>query len=105
MPTRPVTALQVRLRSIGLTGRVFLGTATIVAVVIAAAFVITSASVRRAGEAAARRGLEQSADLVAQFLAGRSRSLAGGARVFVQGPYFRTLVAEQRRDDISAAWF
>ena len=100
MPTRIVTALQARLRGIGLTGRVFLGTATIVAVVIAAAFVITSTSVRRAGEAAARRGLEQSADLVAQFLAGRSRSLAGGARVFVQGPYFRTLVAEQRRDDI-----
>ncbi|MCC7055200.1 MAG: protein kinase [Gemmatimonadaceae bacterium] len=87
-------------RTLGLTGRVFLGTATIVAVVIAAAFVITSRSVRRAGEASARRGLEQSADLVAQFLAGRSRSLAGGARVFVQGPYFRTLVAEQRRDDI-----
>lgn len=75
-------------------------TAAIVAVVIAAAFVITSTSVRRAGETSARRGLEQSADLVAQFLAGRSRSLAGGARVFVQGPYFRTLVAERRRDDI-----
>ena len=37
---------------------------------------------------------------MAQFLAGRGRSLAGGARVFVQGPYFRTLVAERRRDDI-----
>jgi eukaryotic-like serine/threonine-protein kinase len=85
---------------LGLRGRVFLGTASIVAVVIAAAFVISAASVRRAGERSAHRGLEQSADLVAQFLAGRSRSLAGGARVFVQGPYFRTLVAEQRRDDI-----
>lgn len=86
--------------SLGLTGRVFIGTAAIVAVVIMSAFVITSASVRRAGEASARRGLEQSADLVAQSLAGRSRSLAGGARVFVQGPYFRTLVQERRRDDI-----
>ncbi len=86
--------------TLGLTGRVFLGTASIVAAVILAAFVITSASVRRAGEASAQRGLEQSADLVAQFLAGRSRSLLGGARVFVQGPYFRTLVTEQRRDDI-----
>lgn len=88
------------LSRIGLRGRVFVGTAAIVAVVIAAAFVITSASVRKAGEISARRGLEQSADLVAQFLAGRSRSLAGGARVFVQGPYFRALVAERRRDDI-----
>ncbi len=100
MPPSPVAALQHRLHNVGLTGRVFVGTAAIVGAVIGAAFVITSASVRRAGEASARRGLEQSADLVAQFLAGRSRSLAGGARVFVQGPYFRTLVAEQRRNDI-----
>ena len=47
-----------------------------------------------------RRGLEQSADLAAQFLAGRTRSLASGARVFVQSPYFRTLVAQRRRDDV-----
>ena len=100
MPTTPFRTLRFASRSMGLTGRVFLGTAAIVAAVIVAAFVITAASVRRSGEASARRGLEQSADLVAQFLAGRSRSLAGGARVFVQGPYFRSLVAERRRDDI-----
>ncbi len=100
MSPTPRYALHERVRQVGLTGRVFLGTASIVAVVIVAAFMITSAQLRRAGEVSARRGLEQSADLVAQFLAGRSRSLAGGARVFVQGPYFRTLVAEQRRDDI-----
>lgn len=84
----------------GITGRVFLSAVSIVSVVIAATFVISSASMRSTGVAAARRSLEQSADLVAQFLAGRSRSLSGGARVFVQGPYFRTLVAEGRRDDI-----
>ena len=96
---RPLSASRAS-RSSSLTARVFLGTALIVAVVIAAAFAITSASVRRASDTSARRSLEQSADLVAQFLAGRSRSLAGGARVFVQGPYFRSLVAERRRDDI-----
>lgn len=95
----PVTPRRTR-RSLGVTGRVFLGTAAIVAVVILSAFLIASASVRRAGEASARRGLEQSADLVAQSLAGRGRSLTGGARVFVQGPYFRTLVQEKRREDI-----
>lgn len=83
-----------------LTTRVFVSTAAIVCVVVAAALLIGSASLRQASDEAARRGLEQSADLVAQFLAGRERSLAGGARVFVQGPYFRTLVAERRRDDI-----
>jgi eukaryotic-like serine/threonine-protein kinase len=55
---------------------------------------------QRSARATAQRSLEQSADLVAQLLAGRGRSLGGGARVFVQGPYFRTLVAERRRDDI-----
>jgi serine/threonine-protein kinase len=80
--------------------RVFASTAAIVCVVVAAAMLIGSASLRQASDESAQRGVEQSADLVAQFLAGRERSLAGGARVFVQGPYFRTLVAERRRDDI-----
>ena len=83
-----------------LTTRVFASTAAIVCVVVIAALLIGSASLRQASDAAAQRGIEQSADLVAQFLAGRERSLAGGARVFVQGPYFRTLVAERRRVDI-----
>jgi len=83
-----------------LTTRAFTSTAAIVCVVVAAALLIGSASLRQAADESAQRGLEQSADLVAQFLAGRERSLAGGARVFVQGPYFRTLVAERRRDDI-----
>ena len=100
MSGTPRASTRPHARALGLTGRVFLVTASIVAAVIVAAFVITAASVRREGEAAARRGLEQSAELVAQFLAGRSRSLAGGARVFVQGPYFRTLVAGRRSDDI-----
>ena len=83
-----------------LTTRVFAGTAGIVCVVVATALLIGSASLRHANDTAATRGLEQSADLVAQFLAGRERSLAGGARVFVQAPYFRTLVAGRRREDL-----
>jgi HAMP domain-containing protein len=87
-------------RSWSLTTRVFASTAAIVAVVVGAALLIGSASLRGASDAAAKRGLEQSVDLVAQFLDGRQRSLAGGARVFVQAPYFRTLVAERRKDDL-----
>lgn len=85
---------------IGLTWRVFLGTAAIVSAVLGAMLFVASLSARRAAEQEMGRGLEQAADLVAQFLAGRERSLGGGARVFVQGPYFRALVAERRRDDI-----
>lgn len=86
--------------TLGFTWRVFAVTAAIVGIVVVVALMVASSSVRKASDRTARRGLEQSADLVAQFLAGRERSLAGGARVFVQGPYFRTLVSERRRDDI-----
>lgn len=91
---------RLRSRPLGLAGRVFAGTAGVVVAVVLAALLAATASVRRAGDAAAQRGLEQAADLVAQFLAGRQRALAGGARVFAQGPYFRSLVAAERRDDV-----
>ena len=87
-------------RSLALSWRVFFLTASIVVAVLGVALATASRSVRRTGEESVRRGLEQATDLVAQFLAGRERSLAGGARVFVQGPYFRAIVAERRRDDI-----
>jgi hypothetical protein len=83
-----------------MAGRVFLSTAAIVCAVLVAALVVASYSARRATREAERRGLEQAADLTAQLLAGRGRSLAGGARVFVQGPSFRSLVAQRRHDDI-----
>jgi serine/threonine-protein kinase len=87
-------------RAFGLTTRVFATTSAIVGVVVASALAIASVQLKRGDDEAMRRGLEQSADLVAQFLAGRERSLAGGARVFVQQPYFRTLVSERRREDL-----
>jgi HAMP domain-containing protein len=86
--------------ALGLAARVFTSTVVIVGAVVAAALFIGSASLRRADDEANRRGLDQSADIVAQLLVGRERNLAGGARVFVQQPYFRTLVSERRRDDL-----
>ena len=83
-----------------MAGRVFLNTAAIVCAVLFAALIVASYSARRATREAERRSLEQAADLTAQLLAGRGRSLAGGARVFVQGPSFRSLVGERRHDDI-----
>ena len=84
----------------GMAGRVFLNTAAIVCTVLFAALIVASYSARRATRDAERRSLEQAADLTAQLLAGRGRSLAGGARVFVQGPSFRSLVGARRHDDI-----
>ena len=83
-----------------MAGRVFLSTAAIVCVVLFATLLVASYTARRATRDAERRSLEQAADLTAQLLAGRGRSLAGGTRVFVQGPQFRALVAERHHDDI-----
>ena len=79
---------------------VFVATTSVVAAVLVAALLLASYWGRRAAKAAERRGLEQAADLTAQFLAARGRTLAGGARVFVQGPYFRSLVAQPTHDDM-----
>jgi len=83
-----------------MAGRVFLSTAAIVCAVLFAALIVASYSARRATREAERRSLEQAADLTAQLLSGRGRSLAGGARVFVQSPQFRSLVAQPHHDDI-----
>ena len=83
-----------------MAGRVFLSTAAIVCAVLLAALIVASYSARRATREVERRGLEQAVDLTAQLLAGRGRSLAGGVRVFVQGPSFRSLVAQRQHDDI-----
>jgi len=83
-----------------MAGRVFLGTAAIICAVLFAALLVASYSARRTTREAERRSLEQAADLTAQLLAGRGRSLAGGARVFVQGPQFRSLVAGRSHDDM-----
>ena len=89
-----------RLRLPGLSGRVFLYTAAIVCAVVGSALAVVSHDARRAARDSERHGLEQAADLTAQLLAGRGRSLAGGARVFVQSPYFRSLVEGRNGDDI-----
>jgi CHASE1-domain containing sensor protein len=82
-----------------MAGRVFLSTAAIVCAVLFATLLVASYSARRATRDAERRSLEQAADLTAQLLAGRGRSLAGGARVFVQSAQFRSLVDERHHDD------
>ena len=89
-----------RVKLPGLAGRVFLYTAAIVCAVVGAALAVVSHDARRAARESERHGLEQAADLTAQLLAGRGRSLAGGARVFVQGPDFRSLVELRHVDDI-----
>jgi serine/threonine-protein kinase len=87
-------------RSLGLPWTIFLGGTATLALVLALVFVMLSRWAQRSGEAVVQRELEQSADLVAQYLSARQRSLAGGARVFVQDPNFRSFVHEHLRDEL-----
>lgn len=86
--------------SLSLTTRAAIGSAIVVLVIIATVVGAFAVGARRTTAENTKRGLEQSADLVAQLLAGRERTLVGGARVFVQNPNFRSLIAERQREDI-----
>lgn len=86
--------------SLSLTTRAFFGTTIIVLVIVATVIGAFAVNARRSTAQNTQRGLEQSADLVAQLLAGRERTLVGGARVFVQNPNFRSLIAERQREDV-----
>jgi eukaryotic-like serine/threonine-protein kinase len=89
-----------RWRSLSLPWTVFLGGTLALLVLLALVFVLLARWTQRSGEAIVRRELEQSADLAGQFLSARQRSLAGGARVFVQDPNFRSFVHEHLRDEV-----
>ena len=87
-------------RSLALAWKIFVGGVAVLALVLALVFAMLSRWAQRSGEAVVQRELEQSADLVAQYLSARQRSLAGGARVFVQDPNFRSFVHEHLRDEL-----
>jgi serine/threonine-protein kinase len=84
---------------------VFGGGGALVVLVLALVFLLLSRWVQHNADTVVQRELEQSADLVAQVLSGRQRSLTGGARVFVQGPSFRSFIADRRSQQQQSARF
>jgi len=84
---------------------VFASGFALVVLVLTLVFVLLSRWVHHNADTVVQRELEQSADLVAQVLSGRQRSLAGGARVFVQGPSFRSFIADRRQQQQQSARF
>lgn len=87
-------------RSLTLPWKVFLGGVAVLGLVLALMFAMLSRWAQRSGEAIVQRELEQSADIAGQYLSARQRSLAGGARVFVQSPNFRSFVHEHLTDEL-----
>ena len=87
-------------RSLALPWKVFLGGVATLALVFALVLAMLSRWAQHSGEAVVQRELDQSADLASQYLRASQRSLAGGARVFVQDPNFRSFVHEHLRDEL-----
>ena len=67
-------------RAAALPLQVFASGVALVLLVLTLVFVLLSRWVHHNADTVVQRELEQSADLVAQVLSGRQRSLAGGAR-------------------------
>lgn len=96
MPLRPNPVSHLT----GLTARAVIATAVVAVAVAAAVLSVVASNAAREENENAQQNLDRSADLVAQFLLGRDRTLIGGARVFVQYPPFRATIRGGPREDV-----
>jgi hypothetical protein len=100
----------------GLTGKIFVGSALLVVVVLGATFGVTSLQANRTADAAVLRALASTRRAVDAYLAGRTRTVAGMSEVSAGVPEFRKRLltsrdranaldqAQEYRDLIGAAW-
>jgi len=84
----------------GLTWRVFVGAASVVAIVLVGTLLLAWASVRRTASTELDRSLARTRQLVVTFLEGDRSSLSQSAAVFVQNPNFRALLENPAPGDI-----
>ena len=102
-------------RGLSLTTKIFLGTATVVAVVLGATLVVANISARRAANQSVNMTLRATREQVSTNLGAREKTLRGSAEVFVQNPKFRARIesksagdaldqAQEARSQIGADW-
>ena len=84
----------------GLTWRIFVGAAGVVAAVLIGTLLLAAASVRRTAGRELDRSLDRTRQLVVTFLQGDRRSLAQSATVFAQNPNFRALLENPAPGDM-----
>ena len=84
----------------GLTWRIFVGAAGVVAAVLIGTLLLAAASVRRTAGRELDRSLDRTRQLVVTFLQGDRRSLAQSATVFAQNPSFRALLENPAPGDM-----
>jgi len=100
----------------GLAGKIFLASTILVVAVLGATFGVTSLQANRTADAAVLRALTSTRRAVDDFLAGRTRAVAGMSKVSAGVPQFRERLltareranaldqAQEYRDLIGAAW-
>src|SRR5437867_12161832 len=100
----------------GVAARIFLASALLVVVVLGATFGVTSLRANRTADESIHRALANTRRAVADFLAARTRALAGLSQVSARVPQFRERLltsreranvldqAQEYRDLIGAAW-
>lgn len=100
----------------GLAGKIFLASALLVVAVLGVTFGVTSLQANRTADAAVLRALTSTRRAVDNFLAGRTRAVAGMSAVSAGVPQFRERLlssrdranaldqAQEYRDLIGAAW-
>jgi eukaryotic-like serine/threonine-protein kinase len=84
----------------GLTWRVFVGSASVVGIVLVGTLLLAWAGVRRTASAELDRSLGRTRQLVVTLLQGDRRSLSQSAQVFVQNPNFRALLENPAPGDV-----
>jgi len=86
-------------RRFNLSAKIFIGTALVVSAVLGTSLFFTSRSANRAARASIERTLEATREQVQVLLAGRERTVLGGARVFVLNARFRSIVESKATGD------
>ena len=86
-------------KKFSLTLKIFIGTAIVVAAVLAVGLLLTSRSANRTARSAIQRGLEATRSQVQSVLADREQKMLSAAGVFVQSAPFRGIVEARNTGD------
>ncbi|HEV8411672.1 MAG TPA: protein kinase [Gemmatimonadaceae bacterium] len=87
-------------RGLSLTTKIFLGTAFVVAAVLGATLIVTSAQASRTANESVNKALADARVQINSQLDERRSALTGQAEVFVKNPDFRSIVEQKKLGDV-----
>jgi serine/threonine-protein kinase len=90
----------VNTRGLSLTTKIFLGTAFVVAAVLGATLIVTSAQASRTANESVNKALADARVQINSQLDERRSALTGQAEVFVKNPDFRSIVEQKKLGDV-----